>query len=47
MTIHTIILSIVLFPISIPYWFAWSLIEIIREKDGTTWSENPLTIKCK
>ena len=42
-----IILSILLFPISLPYWFAWSLIELIREDDGTHWTENPLDIKPK
>ena len=43
--VKIIILSILLFPISLPYWFAWSVIELIREDDGTSWSENPLTLK--
>ena len=43
--IKIIVLSIMLFPISLPYWFAWAMIEVIREDDGTIWTENPLTIK--
>ena len=43
--IKIIILSIRLFPISLPYWFAWAMIEAIRCDDGTIWTENPLTIK--
>lgn len=46
-TLRTIILSILFFPISLPYWFAWLLIEIIREDDGTIWTRNPLTIDTK
>jgi len=41
--IAIVVLSIIFFPISVPYWFAWSLIETIRDND----SVNPLTIKCK
>ena len=45
--IKIIILSILTFPISLFYWFAWSIIETLREDDGTIWRENPLTIKPK
>lgn len=40
-----IIVSILTIPISLPYWFAWAIIEVMREDDGTIWTENPLTIK--
>jgi len=46
-TYQVIVLSIIFFPISIPYWLAWSLIEVLREDDGTIWTENPLTFKSK
>ena len=39
--------SILVFPVSLPYWFAWAMIEVTREDDGTIWTENPLTIKPK
>jgi hypothetical protein len=39
--------SILTLPVSLPYWFAWAMIEVIREDDGTIWTENPLTIKPK
>jgi hypothetical protein len=42
-----IIISILTFPISLIYWFAWASIEALREDDGTIWTENPLTIKSK
>ena len=42
-----IIISILTFPISLIYWFAWAIIEALREDDGTIWTENPLTIKPK
>jgi len=43
--IKIIVLSIMTFHISLTYWFAWAMIEAIREDDGTIWTENPLTIK--
>ena len=42
-----IFLSILFFPISLPYWFAWAMIEVIREDDSTIWTENPLTFKSE
>ena len=42
-----IIISILTFPISLIYWFAWAIIETLREDDETIWTENPLTIKPK
>jgi hypothetical protein len=39
-----ILVSILLFPISLPYWWAWSFIEMMREDDGTVWSKNPLDL---
>ena len=46
-TYQVVVLSIIFFPISLPYWLAWSLIEAMREDDGTIWTENPLTFKVK
>ena len=45
--LQIIILTILFFPITLPYWFAWAMIEVMREDDGTIWTENPLTIKTK
>ena len=42
-----VILSIIFLPISLPYWFAWTMIEVMREDDGTIWTENPLTFKSE
>ena len=39
--------TILLLPISLIYWFAWAMIELIREDDGTHWTVNPLDIKPK
>jgi hypothetical protein len=41
------IISITTLPVSIIYWFAWLVIEILREEDKTIWTQNPLTIKLK
>jgi hypothetical protein len=45
--VQIVLLSLLCLPVSIPYWFAWSMIEILREDDGTIWTKNPLTIKPK
>ena len=39
--------SVLTLPVSLPYWFAWAVIEVTREDDGTIWTENPLSIKPK
>jgi hypothetical protein len=33
-----IIISILTFPISLVYWFAWAVIELIRTDDKTDWT---------
>lgn len=39
-----IILSLLLLPISLPFWFAWSFAEAMREpNDNTIWNKNPFT----
>lgn len=45
--ITIIFISILTFPISLTYWFAWAMIEAIREDDGTVWTKNPLNFNQK
>ena len=39
-----VIVSLICLPISLGYWLAWAIIEILREDDGTMWTENPLNL---
>lgn len=40
-----ILLSIILFPISLIYLFMWSFAELLREpNDDTIWNKNPFDI---
>ncbi len=45
--IQIMILTILFLPITLPYWFAWAIIEVMRDDDGTMWTVNPLSIKPK